>query len=91
MKQVVPEGMKCPVNVRPLPACVAIVTGQLRAAIQAVLFMRMAVFAGAGSRLDGPRQDRTARCVTDRFEIRHDQSPFPDIMRGPALMLAPRS
>jgi hypothetical protein len=63
---------------------------QIRTAVQAVLLMSVAIFARTGPRLDGPSQDRSRRCVTDRLEIRHDQSPCSDIMRGPALMLAPQ-
>ena len=87
VQKVVPEGVQRPMDVRSLPASMAIFAGQIRTAVQAIILVRVSVVTRA--RLDGPRQYRARRCITDRLEIRHDLSPFADIMRAPALMLAP--
>ncbi len=71
MQEVVPEGAKGAVDVRPLPAGMAVIARQLRAAVQAVLLVRMAVGRFAGPWLDRARQHSACRRVTDRFQVRH--------------------
>jgi hypothetical protein len=75
------------VDMRLLATCVTEFADELRAAIQAVLLMRMSV-GGTGRRLDCACEYRAGCRVPNRFQIGHSASPWPDIMRPSALMLA---
>ena len=73
VQQVMPERMQCPVNVRSLPAGVAVIARKFRATIQAVIFAGVPI--GARFRFDSTCKHCTRRRVPDRFEIRHPISP----------------
>ena len=88
MQQVVPERVQRPVNVRPLPAGMAKVAGQLGAAVEAVRLMRVAV-------APHPRQARppgpTRRPSPRHRSLRDPASDFPlkaTLCAASALMLA---
>ena len=69
-------------DVRLLTAAMAIFAGQCASAIEAGLFVSVAV-GFAGLRLDRTADDCPRYCVTDRFEIRHSMNPpFANIRRG---------
>ncbi len=91
MKQVVPEGRQGAVDMRALPAGVAIVAREARSAVQAIPFMGVAIRADARAWLDGPRQGSARHRVANRFQIRHHPPFGVTIMRASALMLAAAS
>jgi hypothetical protein len=87
VQKVMPEGMERSVDVRLLPASLAVGTAQFRAAVKAVLLVRMAV-ARSMAGLDRTSDDRAGCRVPNGFEIRHHASPCAEIMRPFAVMLA---
>ncbi len=62
-------------DVRLLAALRAEGTGQRRAAIEAVRFVRVALRNLAGARLDGAGEQTAGHRITDRFEFAGHQSP----------------
>ena len=68
VQEVVPEGVQRPMDVRSLPANMAIFAGQLRTAVQAIILVCVALLARTRARLDGASQNGARHRITDRFE-----------------------
>jgi hypothetical protein len=71
-----------------LSASVTELAGEIGAAVEAVLLVRVAVGRGPGPGLDGPGDHGARRSITDRFEIRHPLPPRADIMPRDKRVLA---
>lgn len=74
MGEIVKEGAERPMNMRMLPAAVAMGADQGRAAVQAVGFVRVPVtFAGCG--FDRPTQHPASYRVSYSFDFSHHEPP----------------
>src|SRR5687767_11632196 len=68
------KGAQGAVDMRLLPAAMAIVAGQRTSAVEAVLLVGKAVrFSGPG--LDGPADHAAGECIANRFEFAHHLPP----------------